>query len=151
MQLLRSWDIYEDELSNQSYFNDLEKLNNYVVYTSGELNDGPLSFAGIVAKIDLTPEADTSVVDTTNSIEQFNIIEEVLLYPNPAKNQLFISFDRDFTDNFEIEIIDLTGKVCQRAIISQNSPINLTNLERGSYFIKISVFEETVSKVFLKI
>jgi hypothetical protein len=144
-------DIYEDELGDQSYFTDLEKLNDYVVYTSGELNDGPLSFAGIVAKIDLTPEADTAIVDTTNSIEQYALIEDVLIYPNPVKNQLFISYGRDLMEIIEIEIIDLTGKVCLKKQISQNAPIDVSVIESGTYYIRFRFDNQMLSKVFVKI
>jgi hypothetical protein len=66
---------------------------------------------------------------------------EIILYPNPAKNNVSIQIDsRDF-NNIEIEITDYTGTLYKEINHQSNCDkieVDLTNFQSGIYFISIS-------------
>lgn len=64
-----------------------------------------------------------------------NEISKMVLYPNPASEQLRIENDKVIET---LEIIDITGKcISKRSVGSNNCEINVNNLASGMYFIRI--------------
>lgn len=80
-------------------------------------------------------------LDAVGVINQFTMgtVEESLahlkIYPNPTKNQFFIGID----DKAEVQILDTTGKIVSANSIENNQAIDVSNLEKGLYFIQIQV------------
>gem|GEM_PF-1165410 len=77
----------------------------------------------------------TGIAEKTNN-KQFE------LYPNPAKNEIFIK-SPDYYEHLNCEIVDLTGKLLITAAINSDSnlvakKIDLHNLNKGLYIVKIS-------------
>jgi large repetitive protein len=71
--------------------------------------------------------------------DQFN--SSIKVYPNPFENKL--TFDLKGSDNIDIEIIDVSGKLilttnCREGI----TPIDLTHVQDGVYFIKTKLNKE---------
>jgi hypothetical protein len=64
--------------------------------------------------------------------------EDIIMYPNPATDIINIQF-RDSYDKCEIQIVDLTGKVVLKQITYSinNAVINISELNRGIYFVKL--------------
>jgi len=64
--------------------------------------------------------------------------------PNPAQNEIYVTFESEFANRVDISILDLTGRV----IYSINSPtvIGLNNIRlditdkiaNGTYFVKVN-------------
>lgn len=76
------------------------------------------------------------------------ILNQVEVYPNPFNDQLTINVG---VNNWYYSMIDITGKV----IFSNNSnqsqqKINLSSLDNGIYFVKISIGEHTIIKKVIK-
>lgn len=65
----------------------------------------------------------------------------VKIYPNPAKDVIFIQSQKQFEGNIELTITDLTGKemIRKNFIMSGNNSqsIKLDNFAEGIYFIKL--------------
>lgn len=69
-----------------------------------------------------------------------NSYAKFFIYPNPATNIIFLRSDQIINAN--LEIIDIKGKlVTSKKIV--NNKIDLSNLNRGMYFIKITDFDRT--------
>jgi hypothetical protein len=68
--------------------------------------------------------------------------EEITVYPNPAKNELHIS---GHTDNTQIEIYDMYGKLMFKQQIYKNTPLNTSVLKQGMYLLRIIENEEKIS------
>ena len=83
------------------------------------------------------------VITKINDIDEQNIIK---LYPNPAKDQLNIETNYELN---KVQIIDITGKML---VQEQNnfSTINISDLHKGVYFIKLYVNNNTIVKKFIK-
>jgi uncharacterized protein (TIGR02145 family) len=82
----------------------------------------------------------TSITNTINS-------EEVILYPNPAKEKLYIS-NSNYAHSI-IMILDLQGKkVLSKQMDSD--PIDISNLEKGVYVVKLVDSENVLITKFVK-
>ena len=100
-----------------------------------------------------TPSDWSEVWDFTVSANGVNVVElnernAINIYPNPAKNQVNISFEELIEDG-KIELLDLTGKVIETEIIQNKvTTLNLNNVAKGLYLIKVSSAEtQTIRKL----
>jgi hypothetical protein len=75
-----------------------------------------------------------------------NVNAYIKLYPNPANNVLFIE---GLTQNAVITITDINGEMVINTEILNNQ-INISNLAKGLYFIKIVDKSGVITKKFLK-
>ena len=80
-------------------------------------------------------------------------LNNVTVYPNPAKDNINLNFNNENTDNASYQIINIIGQT----IRTQNIPavkgetlynVNLNGIESGIYFIKLQVGNKTsVNKI----
>jgi len=84
------------------------------------------------------------------NIEQSNyaLNNNVILYPNPVNNQLHILIEGENT-TYQINLMNITGKVIKYQSINSNSTIiNVNELPKGVYFLKItSEHNITIKKI----
>lgn len=79
----------------------------------------------------------------TLSNDSFNDIVGLRVYPNPAKNTLFIT-----SDSFEVKniaIYDVLGKATLTAKVT-NAPLNISSLTSGIYIVKITEGNKTATR-----
>ena len=62
--------------------------------------------------------------------------QSVSLYPNPTNGRLTVMIPAGI--NADITIFDMTGKPVLNRIINTQGKFNLSNLEKGIYFVKIT-------------
>jgi len=75
-----------------------------------------------------------------------NVLQNVVIYPNPAKSVLNINN----AENASIEVLDLLGRVLiTKSSISLNEQLNVSELTSGTYLIKISSNNKTVTDKFI--
>ena len=73
--------------------------------------------------------------------------DELRIYPNPVKDYLrFTNYELRFN---KVEILDLSGKTLMSQS-SLSSPINVTTLPSGVYFVKITTDSGIITKKFIK-
>ncbi|MFY7937602.1 MAG: leucine-rich repeat protein [Flavobacterium sp.] len=68
--------------------------------------------------------------------DNFVIKDNIQLYPNPTKNELFI--DMKNLTNTQLEVMDITGKVIFNEYLNSNSTIDTSNLKNGIYLFKLT-------------
>lgn len=68
--------------------------------------------------------------------------ERIVVYPNPAKDKIEISYEK--CQKVNIEIFELTGKLILSEIIQTNEEFNISNLNSGIYLIKITDEEKNL-------
>lgn len=94
------------------------------------VSNNDITLAGWKAIVECTD------LDTTNSITDQKTAGIFKFYPNPANNE--ITIDHQTNDQHEIAIYNMTGSmVYNEKTISKTSKINISNLPKGLYFIKI--------------
>ena len=72
------------------------------------------------------------------SISEIKDIKYITIFPNPAKNYIRISFENNSNSDCIINIYDIHGKLIKSRKLELNmTEINTTDLEPGTYFLKI--------------
>jgi outer membrane protein assembly factor BamB len=77
--------------------------------------------------------------DSTVSVPQNEMKKagEVNLYPNPSENEFFIERPVDCSD-YLVEIINLNGELVKKVLLTSTAtPVNIRDLARGFYFVRI--------------
>jgi len=99
------------------------------MFTSGQENRMRAYYNAIAAQFTTTALANNQVFENTFSI-----------YPNPTKGSFNIDF-KELTNNYEVEVFDVTGQVIYDNRFDANSSliqtINLQNTTTGVYFVNI--------------
>ena len=76
--------------------------------------------------------ANGPVITGTNVLQN---LTETLVYPNPASDVVYITPPNGTSAKYQL--LTVTGKVVSSSIAEQQTPISLTGLETGTYFLKI--------------
>lgn len=72
-------------------------------------------------------------------------LESVLIYPNPTNNNINIKGIAD--GEYKIAIIDLSGRIVQPTrTYSANTTLNLSNIQNGIYFVRVT--KDNSEKIF---
>jgi hypothetical protein len=77
-----------------------------------------------------------------------NALEAVNLYPNPSTGLVYIESDLS-AEPFNLEVTDVNGRLVEtgtNAIANGVNAINLSHVQRGTYFFKLS--NENAEKVY---
>ena len=115
--------------------------------------DSKLPVANIIyyrlKMIDIDGKADISKTVTIRSNEHF---QDALVFPNPTAGKLTVQLEEALTQNSQLIISDITGRlVSQRSIASGQKIIDIDpgKLAPGRYFIKISNSSMLINKSFV--
>lgn len=94
--------------------------------------------------------------ESTLSLNNLEKKTKFELYPNPAKNELHISFYPENSINLSIEILNVVGQTIFKSIKNkkinpgnQNINININQLKSGVYFTRIRLNNKTSIKKFI--
>lgn len=81
---------------------------------------------------------DDILIDNITNVSN-NDIQDVNIYPNPAKNTLYVSN----LSNQIVEIYNLTGEV---VLISNKNVVDISKLSQGSYFVKVITDSKVITQ-----
>jgi hypothetical protein len=89
--------------------------------------------------------ADNWIYVTTSVLgsESFSQIDGLKMYPNPAKNNLFI--ETALNSDINVSIINVLGKEVINSKVSNNA-VNISGLTPGMYIVKITEEGKTSTK-----
>ncbi|PLX00909.1 MAG: hypothetical protein C0594_15050 [Marinilabiliales bacterium] len=103
------------------------------------LGIGTYEYTVEVTDQNMCSNADTIIisVDLCSKINDFNTTQ-ANIYPNPAKNILFIDFPETVT-NVEITLWTITGKkvLSEKIMNTKTQKLNISSLQKGMYIIQI--------------
>jgi phosphatidylserine/phosphatidylglycerophosphate/cardiolipin synthase-like enzyme len=90
----------------------------------------------------LDPDTDTTTVDTTIFVQNFDLVKEkFMIYPNPAKQNGSLNFKTDIIGQYDLYIDDASlHRVMAKRFYGNGEEIKslpLGDLPRGIYFIKL--------------
>ncbi len=88
-------------------------------------------------------------------IEELNMVGNLLLFPNPANDQLFVQFEATNANPLTMQILDETGrKVTESIAVKASGKVNqyldIASLSSGVYFLKINSNKHTEQIRFVK-
>lgn len=101
--------------------------------------------------VNVTPNLNVELrTDCTADIENPELRNSFVLYPNPANSVLNVQLGNNVTAN-NFAIYDITGKKLTEGSLNGNlTGIDIQNLAAGSYIIKVDSNGATASKLFIK-
>lgn len=114
---------------------------NISTYSDSLINNGDIISCELTSDVICASgniKSSNLLVFTVNVLSIFENIydtENILMYPNPAKKEIFIKTIQDVQS---IEVIDLNGKFIKQINI-ENNKVNTESLNSGVYFFKISI------------
>ncbi|MFI5221671.1 MAG: PKD domain-containing protein [Bacteroidia bacterium] len=100
---------------------------------------------------------DTMMVHVlVQAVKDLTFVNGIKLFPNPANNEVTISMNSQKSQDLNIKIYDMLGRVCTvdqiksaNGFVSKN--ISLSQLSKGIYFVEISAGDEkTVTKLLIE-
>jgi len=87
---------------------------------------------------------------TPMGIEDYSMIKQLSVYPNPAKDQIHISFNIASGNDATLEMLDITGQSIYNNILSGNTTyskdIDLSSFAKGVYFLRIVTSGDIINK-----
>jgi len=116
-------------------------LNQYVVSLTNQLSicyctlEPPLTITSYIDSVIFTLPIISSLPDDKNEVEY------LMVYPTPSKEKLFVALKSNKKQISDINLFDLTGKqvLAKNNVIPEKTvEINIKNLEKGIYFIRIT-------------
>lgn len=78
---------------------------------------------------------------------------DVILYPNPAQNNLFFKINNEGNSTLKYDILDMMGRTIESSEVDiQNTlgMINIDKLNSGNYIIRMTLGEKLIIKKFIK-
>lgn len=87
--------------------------------------------------------------NTTLSVDEVAATTNISLYPNPATDVINISVQGNNSD-MNAEIYNVSGQMVHRAVVQNNSSINISNLPDGMYYIKLNGETANGTQKFIK-
>ncbi|WP_298555720.1 T9SS type A sorting domain-containing protein [uncultured Algibacter sp.] len=137
-----------DQEFENLYFNFFQPLTTYN-YSIGCLLSGDACFLTIFAPNGDEANFWNGLLTTTTSK---NKEIDVSIYPNPVKNELFISSSNNNLKNNEVEVYDLLGKLRISQTLSNSKSIHVEDLSIGVYMLRIKDDSgNTTTQKFVKI
>ena len=105
---------------------------------------------------------DTPVVrlnfDPANNVglEELSNIAAVQVFPNPASNEVNLSFNVTGASDVKVQVLDMTGKVMETVVDASNvsgvqkSTLNTSSYASGMYMVTITTNEGSIQRNFVK-
>ncbi|MBP6390637.1 MAG: T9SS type A sorting domain-containing protein [Flavobacteriales bacterium] len=97
----------------------------------------------------------TTEFSFTVGMEELPGVESVLIFPNPAENELWLRIDASTEQDLTVELLDATGRVVKNAtrmVVSRSGTIaiNVSDLPTGSYQVLLTGAQGTTSLPFVR-
>lgn len=89
-------------------------------------------------------------------LDELSNLSALSVFPNPATDEVSVSFDVTDATDLTVEVLDLAGKVLETVVDaanvtgSQNAAVNITDYAAGMYVINITTNEGSIQRKFVK-
>jgi Leucine-rich repeat (LRR) protein len=132
--------IIEDNILKTNLSLDYETKSEYFIYVQTE-DAGGLFFEKAF-KIVVTDKDETNIEINSEN-------HEISVYPNPTNGLVYINLDK-ITGNVKVTIYNLMGKcIYQQKVGIGESFLDLSDISKGTFFLKINSDKETYSKIII--
>lgn len=74
------------------------------------------------------------------AVEEYEKDQQILIYPNPANENVFVKIKPEFNENAEIQIFDLQGRlvISEKLTNDEVHNISIAHLQKGMYLFKVT-------------
>lgn len=140
----RHYDVFRKALSgNSGQMITLPALGDSLIFTYKTALQGIWNINQLSALVILQESSNRSVVQSQRSAGVVDITtqvspiaESLKIFPNPAQNILYLEGIEN--DNSQVEIISLTGQTLKVVSLFNTNHVNIEDLPKGMYFIRLS-------------
>ncbi|HYV91460.1 MAG TPA: T9SS type A sorting domain-containing protein, partial [Chitinophagales bacterium] len=134
---------------DQSIYNVVNLKRITYPYSQGITCTQNMVACGSNSKLD--NEDEESMDDLMDDLDE----GEIIVYPNPASDQLSIAMAATTSGDYQIEIVDLTGKIMESSVVYFGAgtsvvKFDLSDYTPGYYLISISGADLNIRKTFVK-
>ncbi len=148
--LLNGTVVADDQVPNNGSFDNYEAVSSTSVvelsvgvHTLTVVASGSDTWQWNLDKFTLKKESSLSVTDN-----QFDIDTKVVIYPNPASEQITI---QGIDKAVEYTVVDLKGAILKEGIVESGSSIDVKELPANAYLLILKNFSNSVkSSLFIK-
>ena len=81
----------------------------------------------------------TFSLNCSNGVEE-NVMSELVVFPNPTKNQLYF---KGYSESFEVSVYDIIGNTVLNSTVDAASPLDVSKLQSGIYILKFNDYNST--------
>jgi hypothetical protein len=139
------WPFRFDDLPNLATICMDDGEQNWLIYTNYNSSGNVQVFGG--------PNCDIPLEIDTNSTINFDLNNNIVLYPNPAKNSINVNVASEVRLK-SIAIYNPLGqlvKTFEASELSSSSSIEVSELKKGTYFMEINSNQGKTTKKFVKL
>ncbi|GAB5416949.1 MAG: hypothetical protein Crog4KO_18160 [Crocinitomicaceae bacterium] len=89
-------------------------------------------------------------------LEELSNVSALNVFPNPAADEVSVSFNVTASSDVTVEVLDMTGKVLETVMDAanvtgtQNSSVNITDYAAGMYMVNITTNQGSIQRKFVK-
>jgi PKD repeat protein len=93
----------------------------------------------------------TAVISTVGGVSAINMASQITIYPNPAKDMIYLNLNSNAAQDCSYEIINMVGEsVIKGQLVfapgNPSVPVDVAALKQGIYFIKLMVGDASVTR-----
>jgi len=88
-----------------------------------------------------------------NGINERTKNTDIILYPNPAQNNLYIKLNTENNSSIKYDILDLMGRTLESSEVDVQNTLGMINIDKlnaGNYIIRITQGDKQFIKKFIK-
>jgi hypothetical protein len=116
--------------------------NSITINASPDTLSGKISVLGLNACGDGISSSKPLIVQDCSGISENNLNSSVTIYPNPARNELFVTI-KGKEKSLDLSITDVNGKIRYKESLTDltaeySKKINVSGFSAGIYFIKLA-------------
>jgi hypothetical protein len=115
---------------------EIQDFTNDVVYTVTAQNSDVKEY---IVKVNFNTGIDNEIIS----------ISDINLYPNPSNGRFKLVISTEESEEYDVEIINIQGKVIFESKIINEKDIDMTEFAKGIYYVRVSVKDNVVTKKIL--
>jgi len=115
---------------------EIQDFTNDVVYTVTAQNSDVKEY---IVKVNFNTGIDNEIISIT----------DINLYPNPSNGRFKLVISTEESEEHDVEIINIQGKVIFKSKIINEKDIDMTEFAKGIYYVRVSVKDNVVTKKIL--
>jgi len=155
--ILLNWSEPESnfQIKGYSVFRNKQLLNNELItetiFIDDNLSDGNYEYYVVTHYTNHCISYPSNNITAILEVDEIEVIEKIVIYPNPATGELRINSGELRIEN--VEFFDIYGRKLQMSPMSLSSPetvLNISHLPAGVYFLRVNTNIGQVIKKVLK-
>lgn len=129
--------------------NQVVQQGNYIYYTADQEGSYYLTYdLSISGQAVCSGQTECLNTDGTVNVEESLTVEEIKIFPNPAKANGEINVSSNGVNAENIKVFDVSGKlVFSLKAYQENTKIDISNLNSGVYFMEVETSEGLFKKL----